>query len=439
MNIHIDKDLDFGRTHYDPGATGPQNDYGDKVQLSDVSGFHTYAVQWRPNSVTWLVDGVPVRLLAGHSPPLDMHLIIDLAIAPWRPAPNPADLPAAMEIDYVAVYRMTDPEFLYAWGNQGDGKIALWNLHASDRLLAGKFSGGPRTQLLAFADNGWSHLMRWDGSSWQWIWGNGGANKIALWQMKPTDLFLAGDFDGDGRDEVIAIATNGWSHLMRWDGSAWQYMWGNNGANKIALWQMNVGDRYVVGDLNGDGRDEVLAIATNGWSHLMRWDGSSWQWVWGNNGINKIALWNMHPDDRYIAGDFDGDGRDEVLVIGTNGWSHLIRWDGSAWQYMWGNNGSNQIALWQMHATDRYLVGDYEGTGRSQLAAFSSSGWSHAMFWSGSAWEYMWGNDGGATIHRWFMNPADRYTSGAFDGGKSLILATAPNGWGHLLKFEPVP
>ncbi|MEA3036729.1 MAG: hypothetical protein QOH04_2501, partial [Sphingomonadales bacterium] len=222
-NIHIDKGLDFGRTHYDPGKSGPLNDYGDKLQLPDVSGFHVYAMQWRPNSVTWLVDGVPVRILAGHSPPREMNLIINLATAWWRPPPSVNDLPAAMEIDYVNVYRITDPEFLFHWGNAGDGKIALWNLNVSDRLIPGRFSGGSRTQLLALANNGWAHVMRWDGSSWQWMWGNNGANKIALWMMKPSDRFFAGDFNGDGRDEILAIADNGWAHLMRWDGSSWQW------------------------------------------------------------------------------------------------------------------------------------------------------------------------------------------------------------------------
>jgi len=36
------------------------------------------------------------------------------------------------------------------------------------------------------------------------------------------------------------------------------------------------------------------------------------------------------------------------------------------------------------------------------------------------------------------MKPSDQYLSGAFAAGKSLLLATATNGWAHLLKFEPV-
>ena len=439
-NIHIDRHLDFDRPHQNANHTGPLNDYGASTQLPDVSGYHVYAVQWRPNSVTWLIDGVPFRKLAGVSPPLEMNLIVNLAIAPWRPAPNPGDLPASVEIDYVRVIRFTNPEFLYHWGNAGSGKLALWNMNPGDRFVAGKFSGGPRTELLAVSPGSWAHHMRWDGAAWQWVWGNNGSNQIALWQMRSNDRYFSGDFDGDGRDELLVFAaSNGWAHMMRWDGSGWQWVWGNNGSNKIALWQMRPDDRYIVGDFDGDGRDELLVIAAgNGWSHLMRWDGSSWQWIWGNNGSGKIALWNIGGADRFVAADFDGNNRDELLALAGTNWSHLMRWDGTAWQFVWGNNGANQIGLWQMQPTDRYIAGDFDGSGRSQVVAVSAYGWAHAMKWDGGNWQYIWGNDGGGTIHRWLMKPNDRYIAGAFEGTKSLVLTAAANGWSHLLKFEPV-
>jgi beta-glucanase (GH16 family) len=438
-NIHIDRALDFGQ-HHPPGTTAPTNDYPAEHQLTDVSGFHTYGVLWRPDSVTWLFDGQPVRVVAGHSPPLPMNLIVNLAMASWRPPPQTSDLPAAVEIDYVRVHRIDDPEFLYHWGNEGSGKLALWNMHADDRFFAGDFSGGPRSEILAISTNGWAHLMRWDGTAWQWKWGNAGANKIALWQMKASDRYVTGDFNGDGRDDLVAIGANGWAHMMRWDGADWQWVWGNNGGNKIALWQMKPDDRYIAGDFDGDGRDELLVFAANGWAHLMRWNGSDWQWVWGNNGGNKIALWQMKPDDRFIAGDFKGDGRALLLAMAAgNGWAHVMRWNGSDWQWLWGNNGDNKIGLWEMRPTDRYAVGDFDGTGAARLAVFSQFGWAHAMGWTGAGWQYLWGNDGGRTIHRWYMDPGDQYVAGRFDGGKALLLARSATNWAHLLKFQPVP
>lgn len=439
MSLHIDEGLDFGRVHRDPKKTEPVNDYGAQLQLPEVSEFHSYAVQWRPNSVTWLVDNMPVWQLAGHSPPLPMHVIVGLGTMPELDPPSP--LPKDMVIDRVRISRFTDPEFLYHWGNGGSGILALWSMRPSDRYVPGDFSGTGRTQILAVAEDRWSQLFDWDGAAWQHRWGNSGSNQIALWQMRPSDRYFAGDFNGDGRDELLVMAAaNGWSHMMRWDGSAWQFAWGNGGSNQIGPWKMRPTDRYVVGDFDGDGRDELLVLAaSNGWSHLVRWDGSAWQYLWGNNGGGQIGAWNINAVDRYIAADFDGDGKAELLVVAGDHWAHLLEWDGAGWQNVWSNGGDDLIGLWHIGATERFVAGDFEGSGRSALAAFSGSTWAHAMRWDGSKWQYIWGNDGGQTVHRWFMNPTDRYLVGRFDGVNTMLLAIAENGWSHLLKFEPVP
>jgi beta-glucanase (GH16 family) len=439
MAIHIHESLDFGRFNRAPDKVEPVNDYHAQLQLPDVSQFHTYAVQWRPNSVTWLVDNAPVYTL-GRSPPMDMNLIVGLGTVPWHP--KPTGLPGVMEIDYIRVFRITDPEFLYHWGNGGNGQLALWSMNPADRYVPGDFSGNGRTQILAVAGAGLAHLVDWDGAGWQHRWDNGGSNLIALWQMDQDDLYLAGDFDGDGRDELLVrAAANGWSHMIGWDGSAWQYVWGNGGSNLVGLWQMSSSDRFVVGDFDGDGRDELLVIAANhGWSHLMRWDGSAWQYMWGNNGNGLIGGWSVQAPDRFVAADFDGDGKAELLALAGGQWAHMLRWDGAGWQIAWSNGGSNMIGSWTMAPGDALVAGDFDGSGSAALATFSAAqGWAHAMRWDGAGWQYLWSNDGAQTIHRWYMNPGDRYLSGSFDGAKTLLLAAADNGWSHLLKFEPVP
>jgi beta-glucanase (GH16 family) len=443
MHIHIAQALDFGRIQ-DPNDHYQRNHYAADLILDwlDITGdFHTYAVRWLPNSVSWLVDGVPVRTLAGHSPAFDMNLLINLAIADWRPPPSPTDLPASFEIDYVKIYQSTGLEFLWIWGNNGANQIALWNMSTDDKFVVGDFDGDGKSELVAFSSNGWVHLMRWDGANWQWIWGNNGANEIALWMMKPDDKFVVGDFDGDGKSELVAFSSNGWVHLMKWDGANWQWIWGNNGANQIALWMMTPDDKFVVGDFDGDGNSELVAFSTNGWVHLMKWDGANWQWIWGNNGANQIAAWNMSTDDQFVVGDFDGDGKSELVAFSTTGWVQLMRWDGANWQTVWGNNSPNRIYAygWNMKPDDKFLVGDFDGDGRSELLAISSDGWAQLMKWDGADWQYFWGNDGGETIHLWFMKASDRFLVGSFEGAAAQLLAASVNGWVHLMKFAPLP
>ncbi|HEY2160377.1 MAG TPA: glycoside hydrolase family 16 protein [Solirubrobacteraceae bacterium] len=80
-----------------------------------ASGFHTYAVSWSPNSITWLIDGVPYA----SATPADLtpgqrwvfnhpfHLVLNLAVGGHWPGPPNAftPFPAKLMVDWVRVYQ----------------------------------------------------------------------------------------------------------------------------------------------------------------------------------------------------------------------------------------------------------------------------------------------------------------------------------------------
>jgi Zn-dependent metalloprotease len=329
------------------------------------------------------------------------------------------------------------PYWQWKWGNGGQDKIALWFMKDSDKYIAGDLDNDGQDEILAVATNGWAHVMEYNNGSWQWRWGNNGNGEIALWHMKSTDRYFAGDFDNDGQDEVLAIATNGWVHVMEYNNGSWQWRWGNNGNSKIALWHMKSTDKYFAGDFDNDGQDEVLAIATNGWAHVMEYNDGSWQWRLGNGGNGKIALWNMKSSDKYIAGDFDDDGQDEVLAIATNGWAHVMEYNDGSWQWRWGNGGNGKIALWNMKSSDKYIAGDFDDDGQDEILAVATNGWSHVMEYNTGSWQWRWGNGGNGKIELWHMNSADRYIAGNFDTMvvKDELLAIK-DPWSHVIEYQ---
>ncbi|WP_304237983.1 glycoside hydrolase family 16 protein [Jiulongibacter sediminis] len=67
--------------------------------MSPTTG-HTYAVLWIPDEVVWYVDDKVRSVIKGHSPHLDMHLILNLSLAPWWPEPSGDILPGVFEVDY---------------------------------------------------------------------------------------------------------------------------------------------------------------------------------------------------------------------------------------------------------------------------------------------------------------------------------------------------
>jgi beta-glucanase (GH16 family) len=80
-----------------------------------ASGFHTYAIRWSRNSITWLLDGVrygtttPKNLPAGARWVFNrpFHLVLNLAVGGnWAGAPDPStQFPATLLVDWVRVYQ----------------------------------------------------------------------------------------------------------------------------------------------------------------------------------------------------------------------------------------------------------------------------------------------------------------------------------------------
>jgi beta-glucanase (GH16 family) len=77
-------------------------------------GWHTFAVDWKPDNLIWYVDGIEHWRYSdsAHIPNEPMYLVINLAVGgDWPGAPDSSTrLPSYFEIDYVRV-----------WKRQGDG------------------------------------------------------------------------------------------------------------------------------------------------------------------------------------------------------------------------------------------------------------------------------------------------------------------------------
>jgi beta-glucanase (GH16 family) len=116
-----------GAIHF--GGQWPANTYigGDYSlpggQTID-SDYHVYSVVWEEDNIKWYVDGVCFfkatndqwysnSAPSNHNAPFDQefYIIMNLAVGGWFDggiAPEPGDLPASMQVDYVRVYKNAD-------------------------------------------------------------------------------------------------------------------------------------------------------------------------------------------------------------------------------------------------------------------------------------------------------------------------------------------
>jgi beta-glucanase (GH16 family) len=109
-----------GFLHGPTGSTDPNSNFQQwNSAVSSVTplagGYHTYGLIWRPNSLTWTLDGVPfatatpASLVSGSTWVFNghpFHILLDEAIGGWPGNPNAATVfPASMLVDWVHVYQ----------------------------------------------------------------------------------------------------------------------------------------------------------------------------------------------------------------------------------------------------------------------------------------------------------------------------------------------
>lgn len=150
------------------------------------------------------------------------------------------------------------------------------------------------------------------------------------WQSQ--DVFRTGDFNGDGLTDVLSRQAS--------DGTLWVYPGtGKSGMDTLGTrYQVGTGwksqDAIVTGDLNNDGRTDVLSRQAS--------DGTLWVYPGtGNSGMSTFGTRyqvgrSWQSQDVFRTGDFNGDGLTDVLSRQAS--------DGTLWVYPGtGNSGMDTL------------------------------------------------------------------------------------------------
>jgi beta-glucanase (GH16 family) len=100
-------DLIYMSTHF-PGRNGESEDETHTYQGPDFSqDYHTFAVDWQPEAITWYVDGIQRSQISHDIPSGPMYILANLAVGgAWGGNPDRTTrFPAYYDIDYIRVYQ----------------------------------------------------------------------------------------------------------------------------------------------------------------------------------------------------------------------------------------------------------------------------------------------------------------------------------------------
>jgi len=213
------------------------------------------------------------------------------------------------------------------------------------------------------------------------IWNNGGTATIAVrlgtgtaftvatWSdgantFRDSDVWLPGDFNGDGLVDLANVELDGARTGMRVflsTGSSFEYSPWWLGGSSYDLGEQ----RYVVGDFDNDGRADIFGTSPN------------YNFIWWSTGsqFSEATAYNIAPFDasaRWLAGDFTGDGRSDLAEVWKEGDKARVAVYPSTGNMLhpftgwtqWDNSGGG----WIDDANANWTAGDFDGDGKTDLA-----------------------------------------------------------------------
>ena len=168
-----------------------------------------------------------------------------------------------------------------------------------------------------------------------------------------------GDFDGDGKDDVLLRHQDGRWHYYRMDGR--RVLSGSGEASLTTDLAYQVAG---VGDFNGDGRADVLLRNDEGRWYFYPMNGRTILSGRGTAALTSDLTYRVAG-----IGDFDGDGKDDLLLRNEDGRWHYYRMDGRR-----PLAGSGGASLTKDIAYQVAGVGDFNGDGRADVLLRNDEG-----------------------------------------------------------------
>jgi hypothetical protein len=262
------------------------------------------------------------------------------------------------QIDDLALWRGSAGLFL--WGDSSQG--------SSDTFAKqwGSAAAGDVPFLADLDGDGKADFVVWRATTGTWYWltsstgynyaGGGGVQWGAA-----GDVPLLGDFDGDGKADLAVwrASTGTWYWLLSSSGFSYA------AARSVQWGSAASGDVPRLADFDGDGKADLVVwrASTGTWYWLT----SSTNYAYGSAG--SVQWGNAALGDTPLVGDVDGDGRADLLVwrASTGTWYWLTSTSsyayGAARTAQWGNAAFGDVPL----------LKDFDGDGVLDLTVWRAS------------------------------------------------------------------
>jgi hypothetical protein len=283
----------------------------------------------------------------------------------------------------------------------------------------------------------------------------------------PASQLCQGCFRQKGCSELLTLDGNQILSLMRWFDTNeipgqlaglvpyWQtagYVYNGSGQEGAPNWPLASTDSFYIGDVDGDGLDEIVAWDGGANLALLKWNGTDIRLTWiSSGGVIPGATgqwpWTLGASNRFYVGDIThyttiGNGRADIMVYDGASLLALLRWQpDTGFELFWETDGTIYSDTggqnWGLSANDWFHIADIDGDGRNEIIAFvgySMSGSLAGIRWNGTDLRVLGMNANGAISQSqnpenvgWVLTDSQiNYVADVEKSGQAVIVAFQP-------------
>jgi len=297
------------------------------------------------------------------------------------------------------------------------------------KTYTGDFDGDGKDELLVVYPSGLMNLYKFVGTDWQCLWTNNGNPSAGGGIFPYRNNLVIGDFDGNGTTDLLG-SDGGWITMFHFYGGDWHWGWSNYGNPAAGGGIYPYRNNLIAGDFDGNGTTDLFG--GGGWLTMFHFYGGDWHWGWSNYG-NTSAGGGIYPYRNNLhAGDFDGNGTTDFFGVGGS-WLTMFHYYGGDWHWGWSNYGNTSAGGGIYPYRNAFVVADYNGDGTDDI--LGTGGWITMFHYYAGDWHWGWSNYGSTSAGNGIYPYRNRLVPGHYDGNSRARLLGV-NTWNTMFSYQ---